>query len=168
MLTPLIYKSAPQVSVPQHYINMSSSKRVSKPPSSTSHRTMQPRRRLKDLIDSNRARENELTPYERGIIQGFNMFGAGSRQISDELEIPQSTVQRILEETPLDQGGPARLSSRDERTILCALRTDPSISYKEIRKKDRSGRVGLHHPSMPPEIRLRRPEPASEETTSIE
>ncbi|KAF7114106.1 hypothetical protein CNMCM5793_007086 [Aspergillus hiratsukae] len=115
---------------------MSSAKRVSKPPSSTSHRTMQ-RRPLKDLIDSNRARAGELTPYELGIIHGFNFggLGLGSREISDELEIPESTVQRILEETPRDRGGPVRLSSRDERTILSALCADPSISYKEIRRK---------------------------------
>jgi DNA-directed RNA polymerase specialized sigma24 family protein len=90
---------------------MPSAKRVSKHklPSSTSRRTKQ-RKRLKDLIDSNRARENELNPYERGILQGYHEFGAGYREISDELKIPESTVQRILEETPVDQGGIVRLS----------------------------------------------------------
>jgi transposase len=85
----------------------------------------------------------ELSPYARGIIKGMRQKGAKFQEIGDALQIPKSTVQYTVKKQPLRQEGkslarpgqPPKLSSRDERSILRAIRTDPFISYKDIREK---------------------------------
>ncbi|KAF4222390.1 hypothetical protein CNMCM5878_005672 [Aspergillus fumigatiaffinis] len=94
-------------------------------------------------INTNRGRGNELSLYTRGIIRGLREKGSKLQEISDALEIPLTTVQYTLEKEPQRQEGksrarpgqPNKLSNRDERSILRAIRTDPFISYKDIREK---------------------------------
>jgi predicted transcriptional regulator len=94
-------------------------------------------------INTNRGRGNELSLYTCGIIRGLREKGSKLQEISDALEIPLTTVQYTLEKEPQRQEGkscarpghPNKLSNRDERSILHAIRTDPFISYKDIREK---------------------------------
>ena len=101
-----------------------------------------PRTPLRE-INGNSTKRKELSPYLRGQIIGKAISGISKHQISQELQIPRSTVictiQRenaLLEGKSSPQSGrPKSYTERDMRHILTIIKRNPFVTYREIRER---------------------------------
>jgi hypothetical protein len=83
-------------------------------------------------IDPNQGRGDELSPYCRGIIQGLQAGGHEYHQISDTLEIPQSTVQYTLKKNPLRQQRKSFLTTAGLLSYLAEISNQFYMQFKSI------------------------------------
>src|SRR5215469_4704839 len=94
-------------------------------------------------ISGNRIAQKELSPHLRGIIIGRSQAGKNPTQIADALNLPQSTVRDTLDKsatrsegkTIQRSGRPRKLTIREERYILRAVRQLPKITYQALENK---------------------------------
>jgi transposase len=101
---------------------------------------MVPRTPLR-VIDGNRRRGNELSPYQRGILIGAARPGITIASLAKDARIPESTIRDTLEKSSsrnngktLERSGrPPILTQRASQHILRIIRTDPFVSYSGIR-----------------------------------
>jgi hypothetical protein len=105
-----------------------------------------PRRPLAQ-INGNSIKRKELSPYMRGIITRKHQSGVRTSHISEDLQIPRSTVNNTIEQIPRQNNGksiprpgrPKSYTERDKRHILLLIKADPFIKYQDIRQ-----RIGLN------------------------
>lgn len=94
-------------------------------------------------ISSNRRRNQELSPYQRGLLVGAASAGASAAKISKTTNLSISTVRYTLFTDSSRHNGasksrpgrPKALSERDERHLLRVVRLQPKISYSDIVEK---------------------------------
>ena len=111
------------------------------PPSSI-HYPVMPRTPLA-TISSNRRRNTQLSPYERGLLVGASALGATAVEVEKVSGVPESIVRTTLSraserhngETKPRSGRPGRLSIRDQRHIIRIARVQPTITYKNLQKE---------------------------------
>ena len=97
---------------------------------------MPPKRAALAEIDVNRIAGGELTPHQRGIIEGMKLGGVSGRKIAAYVKCAESTVRATVEkasqrnEGKLEprSGRPKAYSKRDERHIIRTVRLHPKIT----------------------------------------
>ena len=88
-------------------------------------------------IDSNRIRNQELSPWLRGSIQTWAAVGLGNAEIARKTFLSPATVQSTLQRNPQRHEGttisrlgrPQILSRRDQRALLRLIRKCPKLTY---------------------------------------
>ena len=101
-----------------------------------------PRRPL-GQISGNSIKGKELSPYMRGLITGKHESGIKPSHISQDLQIPRSTIVDTIQQNSTRNEGksnprpgrPKSYSERDERHILLLIKRDPFITYQSIRER---------------------------------
>src|SRR5438034_4449498 len=91
-------------------------------------------------IDSNRIRNQELSPWLRGSIQTWAAVGLGTAEIARKTFLTPATVQSTLQRnqqrhegiTLSRSGRPHNLSARDRRTLLRLVRKCPKLTYDQV------------------------------------
>ena len=92
-------------------------------------------------ISGNRRRGPELTPYQRGIINGAYRSGATPTYIAHNENTPLSTIKWTISTTSQHPNGvsktrsgrPTVVTDRARRHIIRLARTNPRITYKDLR-----------------------------------
>ena len=90
--------------------------------------------------DGNSRKAKELTPYQRGKIQGMADKGAGCTTISREYNLPLTTVYNTLRMDTLRDEGKSQPRSgagksyteAEERRILRHVRSNPKDTYAQV------------------------------------
>ena len=98
-------------------------------------------------ISGNRVQKKQLTPSQRGYIEGVVAWGATPSALQKKEGIPESTGRTTLQraptrnnnETKARSGRPELTDARDRRHIWRAVRENPRITYKELIKE-----TGVH------------------------
>ena len=91
-------------------------------------------------IDSNRIRNQKLSPWLRGSIQTWAAIGLGTAEIAQKTFLTPETVkstllrnQRRREGITLPRSGrPQKLSACDQRTLLRFIRKYPKLTYEQV------------------------------------
>ena len=91
-------------------------------------------------ISSNRRRNHELSPYQRGLMVGAINSGATVREVSKTANVSLSTVKYTVSTASSRNHGvsksrsdrPQALSDRDKRHLIRIARMRPKISYREL------------------------------------
>lgn len=91
-------------------------------------------------ISGNRLHKHELSPYDKGIINGKAFDGKSVRQIASELQQPCQTVQDTIQKQQIRENGkslprsgcPKQVTEYDKRRILLLTRTNPRMTYEEM------------------------------------
>ena len=93
------------------------------------------------LISSNVRRRKELSPHQRGIIEGLTLGGSSAAEISMTQNDPIQTVHTTLRRAQVREIGktlprqdrPKKASDADTRHILRIVRKNPAITYHQLR-----------------------------------
>jgi transposase len=90
-------------------------------------------------IDSNRIRNQELSPWLRGSIQTWAAVSLGKAEIARKTFLTPATVQSTLRRNQRHEGitlprsgRPHKLSARDRRTLLRLVRKYPKLTYDQV------------------------------------
>jgi len=94
-------------------------------------------------ISGNKTPRKEVDIYLQGQIIGMTKAGVTPTKISNALSIPRATIYGITERnrdttTPTKNqrtGRPRKLSKREERYILRAVRQEPMLTYAQLKAK---------------------------------
>ena len=94
-------------------------------------------------ISSNRRRNTQLSPYQRGLLVGAITLGATSVDVEKASGVPESTVrttvsraaQRHNGETKPRSERPPLLSVRDKRHLIRIARLHPKYTYRELKRE---------------------------------
>lgn len=104
---------------------------------------MPPQRKPLTPINPQRLPNHRLTPYQRGKIDAQREAGLSLGAIAALQKLPRSTIQYSLEKAPLRQNGeslpssgrPRSYTDRDERSLLRIIRTQPKLTYEEVKRQ---------------------------------
>ena len=91
---------------------------------------------------ANIVKKPHLTPFERGTIYGQRLAGCTISQIAEALNTSESTVKYTLYKTIHNEnqedkphtGRPKRMTSRERRSLIRTVRSDPSINYSDLKE----------------------------------
>ena len=94
-------------------------------------------------ISSNRRRNTQYTPFQKGIIIGAIGGGLTPSRIQKQYRVPESSVRYILQnhlndddgEAKPRSGAPKKLRIRDERHIIRIVRRNSKIIYRDLIKQ---------------------------------
>ena len=94
-------------------------------------------------ISGNRRRGPELTPYQRGIINGAYRSGATPTYIAHNENTPLSTIKWTISTASQHPNGvsktrsgrPAVVTDRARRHIIRLARANPRITYKDLKEQ---------------------------------
>ncbi|KAE8423736.1 hypothetical protein BDV36DRAFT_242029, partial [Aspergillus pseudocaelatus] len=92
------------------------------------------------VIDPNRIKKSELSPYTRDFICGLAHTGISQAKIGESLQIPASTVQYTIKKKSLRNNRksinqadrPTILDKHNKRRILAIIRSDSFITYNNL------------------------------------
>ena len=92
-------------------------------------------------ISGNRPRNHELSPWQRGLIEGATAVGASTTEVGKALNFTKATVQTTLRRAAERSNGvsksrfgrPGVLSDRDKRYIIRYARLNPRWTYAKLK-----------------------------------
>ena len=93
-------------------------------------------------ISGNRPKNIELTPVQRGFIEGAIQFGASFSKVAESLNCSKGTISNTLRlaserhngESKPRPGRPQKWDDRLEKRILRIIRLFPKWTYRQIRE----------------------------------
>jgi transposase len=94
---------------------------------------------LRQTNGNQRSKHHELTPYERGRIQGAADAGLSHSKIGALIKCVKATVTKTLQragsrlngQSKPRSGRPQKYSDRDQRAMLRNLRLEPKLTFKQ-------------------------------------
>jgi len=99
-------------------------------------------RRVLGPISGNIQKRKELSPYVRGKIIGARLASATPTQMSQQLNLHDSTIRTTIKRDPLRNNGesqprpgqPKTYTDRDVRNLVRHVRINPKDTYAQVRR----------------------------------